>query len=136
MKSYLDIIPEDIRNYIYCIANNLRKHDNIVKFINNNFEYKYYSDYFFGHSLQRIHWSKLKVSRRKTYSAGVFVEYRSYNYYPMGGACRIENIRAAFGSNHHNYDYILNSVDGTQPISIELYDDNLSCIKATGITFT
>lgn len=123
MISYFDILPEDIKRYIYCLVKNLKKHDNIVRFINNNFEYQYYSHYFLE---QELIWSKLKVSRRKLYHKGVLVDYRRYTYYQMGDACKLENIRASLGS----LSYILNSVDVIET-TVELYDDYLSCIKAS-----
>lgn len=129
MISYIDILPEDVREYIYCLAKNLRNYDNVVRFINNNFEYQYFSEYFFG---QELNWSKLKVSRRKLCYKGVLVEYRTYNYYPMGDACNIESVSAALGSvSLYHYDNILNSPDPTET-TLELYDDYLSCVKATG----
>ena len=129
MISYIDILPEDVREYIYCLAKNLRNYDNVVRFINNNFEYQYFSEYFFG---QELNWSKLKVSRRKLCYKGVLVEYRTYNYYPMGDACNIESVSAALGSvSLYHYDNILNSPDPTET-TLELYDDYLSCVKAIG----
>ena len=129
MVSYIDILPEDIMEYIYSLAKNLKKHDNVVRFINNNFEYIYYSDYFFG---EKLNWSKLKVSRRRTCYTGVLVEYRTYNYYHDGDARTLESVSAALNSvSLYNYDNILNSVDATST-TLELYDDYLSCVKATG----
>lgn len=130
MVTYIDILPEDIRVYIYCISNSLRKHDNIVRFIKNNFEYQYHhSDYFFD---QELAWSRLKVSRRKLCNTGVLVECRTYKYYPGGDARTLENVTSRFAEvTLYHYDNILNSPDPTET-TLELYNDYLSCVKAIG----